>query len=175
MSDITIQVTGQRKIEDVLKKTVSAVKTGGREVTDMMGLKAVIIARQKAPVGVRTANKSLRNAITFRTSQEAKGYQARVWVKTSNNNARIALANEFGVKKRKYYIGQNTSNEALREWVRKKMGRNPDQLKYITVGGPKTVLGRKNKFWKPSYDTLRSQTPQIVAKTLGRRIERAIN
>lgn len=176
MSQVVIEVTGEQDIRKVLQKTKRAVRTGGEELVGTLGLRATLIAKQKAPRGVRSSSTNLASAITFRTSKSAKGPVARVWVKTTNGNARIALANEFGVKPRKYDIDK-PQNAALKEWVERRFrGRLTWYLrKNFLVGGPNTRLGKRNKFWKPTYETLREQLPSITANVLGKRIDRAIN
>jgi hypothetical protein len=173
-----IQVKGLKGLQGALRKAESAVKAGGRELTRDLGFQARNIARKKAPRGVRAATRSLKGAITFKTSKIGKGYQARVWVKTNDRNNFIAIRNEFGTGRYKYYIGPDTRYKDLREWAikspkYKKTEAEIDAWPYIIIGGPKTALGKRNKFWKPSFIALESQVPKIAEKTFNRRLDRA--
>jgi len=171
---VEIQIKGDKELESVLKKAKRAVETGKANLAKEFGMSARNIAHNKAPRGARSPNEALRNAITFKTTRIGKGYMSKVWVKTTNRNNFVAIANEFGVKARRFPI-YGGKNPKLAEWVRVKMNRDPDVMRYIIVGGSKSNLGKKNVFWKPTFAEINGkQFKRIVERAYSRRLERAL-
>lgn len=170
---ITIDVKVSRNLARFPSEMQSSIADIRREVVRKGSFEIFDQMRKRAPRGVRSGSESLRGSIQRTTNLSGRDAKASVFISSANRNDEIALINEFGVRRAYTRDLSNPKWVKLREWADIKTGMRASKGNKIRIGGPRTALGRKNVFIRPSIAAAEAKFPRMISSIVSKRFKEA--